>query len=91
MFCVSDVCLQDLQRTGQLPTPAELAQMKADLSFKENEMQKSEATASGLAGGEYKQYYCKVASPDFCDQGCQTLANKFNWGGGILSFIVLAE
>jgi len=45
------VCVQDLQRTGQLPTPTELAQMKDDLSFKENEMQKSEATASGVAGG----------------------------------------
>lgn len=50
---VVDTCLQDLQRTGQLPTPAELAQMKDDLSFKQNEMEKSEATASGLAGGGY--------------------------------------
>jgi len=45
------VFVQDLQRTGQLPTPAELSQMKDDLTFKQNEMEKSEATASGLAGG----------------------------------------
>jgi len=51
---VFDLCLQDLQRTGQLPSPAELAKMKEDLSFKEDEMQKSEATVSGLAGGGYK-------------------------------------
>jgi len=44
--------------------------MKDDLSFKENEMQKSEATASGLAGGEYKQCYCTVlGSGRFCDWG----------------------
>ena len=44
--------LQDLQRTGQLPTPAQLAQMKDDLLFKENEMEKSSSTATGLAAGE---------------------------------------
>jgi len=52
------LCLQDLQRTCQLPTPSELAQMKDDLSFKQNEMEKSEATASGLAGGEYNYFCC---------------------------------
>jgi len=44
--------LQELQRTGQLPTPVELAQMQDDLQFKQNEMQKSETTASGVAGGK---------------------------------------
>ena len=57
MLQVSDLWLQELQRTGQLPTPVELAQMKDDLSFKHNEMQKSEATASGLAGGGHKCCY----------------------------------
>jgi intraflagellar transport protein 74 len=45
---------RNLQRTGQLPTPQELSQMKDDLAFKQNEMQKSEATASGLAGENAK-------------------------------------
>ena len=34
-----------------MPTPQELASMKDDLNFKENEMEKSKYTASGLAGG----------------------------------------
>ena len=41
-----------MSRAHHLPTPKELAVMKEDLAFKENEMKKSEATASGLAGGE---------------------------------------
>jgi len=32
--------------------------MKDDLSFKQNEMEKSEATASGLAGGRQKYNDC---------------------------------
>ena len=52
--CGVFLCLQDLQRTGHMPTTAELAQMKDDLSFKQNEMEKSEVTASGLAGGTNK-------------------------------------
>lgn len=57
---------RDLQRTGQLPTPAELAQMKDDLTFKQNEMEKSEATASGLAGesAKLKQDLMKIVQLD---------------------------
>lgn len=44
--------IQNLQRTGHLPTPQELEMMKKDLAFKETEMKKSETTASGLAGGK---------------------------------------
>ncbi|XP_006812262.1 intraflagellar transport protein 74 homolog [Saccoglossus kowalevskii] len=40
---------RSLGRTKHMPTPQELARMQEDLSFKENEMQKSQATASGLA------------------------------------------
>ena len=32
--------------------------MKDDLSFKQNEMEKSEATASGLAGGRHRHHLC---------------------------------
>ena len=46
------VILQNLARFHHLPTPQELEGMKEDLAFKENEMKKSEATSSGLAGGE---------------------------------------
>ena len=53
------MCLQDLQRTGHMPTTAELAQMKDDLSFKQNEMEKSESTASGLAGGMDNPLSCE--------------------------------
>jgi hypothetical protein len=42
---------QNLGRFGHLPNASELAIMKDDLAFKENEMKKSENTASGLAGG----------------------------------------
>ena len=59
--------MQDLQRTGQLPTPAELAQMKDDLTFKQNEMEKSEATASGLAGG---RLVCSVTVMHYDTMGC---------------------
>jgi intraflagellar transport protein 74 len=45
---------RNLQRTGQLPTPQELEEMKRDLSFKQNEMQKSESTASNLASEQMK-------------------------------------
>ncbi|XP_072023682.1 intraflagellar transport protein 74 homolog [Amphiura filiformis] len=39
-----------LSRQKHMPTPKELAHMQEDLSFKQNEMHKSEATASNLAG-----------------------------------------
>ncbi|XP_077981097.1 intraflagellar transport protein 74 homolog [Glandiceps talaboti] len=40
---------RNLSRSKHMPTPQELARMQEDLSFKENEMQKSQATATGLA------------------------------------------
>ena len=47
--------MQTLARQKHMPTPKELAHMQEDLNFKQNEMQKSEATASNLAGGKTKQ------------------------------------
>jgi len=58
--------------THNLPTPKELASMKADLSFKHNEMQKSESTAMGLATGELAQPY--VLSELAATNGRQQLA-----------------
>jgi len=45
---------RNLARYHHLPTPQELNSMKDDLAFKENEMKKSEHTASGLAGESEK-------------------------------------
>jgi hypothetical protein len=50
---VNALSVQNLQRTGHLPTPQELEMMKQDLAFKQTELQKSETTASGLAGGKF--------------------------------------
>ncbi|XP_071952265.1 intraflagellar transport protein 74 homolog [Antedon mediterranea] len=41
---------RNVGRQKHMPTPKELARMQDDLNFKQNEMQKSEATASSLAG-----------------------------------------
>ncbi|XP_038048644.1 intraflagellar transport protein 74 homolog [Patiria miniata] len=41
---------RNLGRTKHMPNPQELARMQDDLSFKQTEMHKSEATASSLAG-----------------------------------------
>ncbi|XP_041475189.1 intraflagellar transport protein 74 homolog [Lytechinus variegatus] len=41
---------RNLGRQKHMPTPQELARMQDDLSFKQTEMHKSEATASGLTG-----------------------------------------
>ncbi|XP_022087754.1 intraflagellar transport protein 74 homolog [Acanthaster planci] len=41
---------RNLGRTKHMPSPQELARMQDDLSFKQTEMQKSEATATSLAG-----------------------------------------
>ncbi|XP_050401532.1 intraflagellar transport protein 74 homolog [Patella vulgata] len=40
---------RNMGRFGSLPTPGELATMKDDLAFKEDEMKKSETTTIGLA------------------------------------------
>ena len=40
-------------RFSHLPTPKELAGMKEDLVFKEDEMKKSETTTIGLTGGQF--------------------------------------
>ena len=45
--------LQNMARTHSLPTPAELTNMKDDLSFKTQEMKHSEMTATGLARGNH--------------------------------------
>ena len=52
LFTVLIDLFQNLARFHHLPTPQELEGMKEDLAFKETEMKKSEATSSGLAGGE---------------------------------------
>lgn len=39
---------RDMSRSGQLPTPQQLDNMKDDLTFKEKEMEKAQATATGL-------------------------------------------
>lgn len=41
---------RNLGRQKHMPTPEELSRMQDDLSFKQTEMHKSEATASGLTG-----------------------------------------
>ncbi|XP_070563843.1 intraflagellar transport protein 74 homolog [Ptychodera flava] len=45
---------RNLSRSKHMPTPQELARMQEDLSFKENEMHKSQATASGLASESHR-------------------------------------
>lgn len=40
-----------MSRSGQLPTPQQLDNMKDDLTFKEKEMEKAQATATGLNSG----------------------------------------
>ncbi|XP_041356943.1 intraflagellar transport protein 74 homolog [Gigantopelta aegis] len=45
---------RNMGRFSHLPTPKELAGMKEDLVFKEDEMKKSETTAMGLAGEREK-------------------------------------
>ncbi|XP_072172439.1 intraflagellar transport protein 74 homolog [Diadema setosum] len=41
---------RNLGRQKHMPTPQELSRMQDDLNFKQNEMQKSEATTTGLTG-----------------------------------------
>ncbi|XP_071478902.1 intraflagellar transport protein 74 homolog [Diadema antillarum] len=41
---------RNLGRQKHMPTPQELSRMQDDLNFKQNEMHKSEATTTGLAG-----------------------------------------
>ena len=40
-----------MNRFDVLPSKDELENMKQDLSFKESEMEKSQQTSNGLAGG----------------------------------------
>ena len=53
---------QNLGRQKHMPTPQELARMQDDLSFKQTEMQKSEATASGLTGGTFPLFFHSFSS-----------------------------